>query len=464
MGLGLTMADEAPPRAPDQTEERAGAPLPLQLELPVAKPESAEVGSIPPARPRTGTGVRPLLVASAIVSAVVLIAAVCDALVQWILPWYIRRDCIEAAAARGIELAIDEARLGRDGFRLIGVRAALPAVGALHAEAAEIDVETSHLHTKGLAVRGAELTLTGSIASIESALGKWQASQTANTEAAWDPSSISIDGARIRWQSPVGENVRVDAADVRMDVGLKKNGADVELHARSDRVKLATPGGLLGPWRIDVDRIPGSSRTRIALDPGVPESCTILLVGDGARVSSIDVVVPRSPVAHLGLPAQWLDAGGSALQIETTFHYVTLGPNRADASVRGGIYGVQVGGLPRPVDVAWEASFSGNATSGIDVKKARLAFGPLVGPLSGTLKPFDDGFRLDLAWAAGPLPCAAFEVALGVGQPFDVGYLLRTLKKSPEVAATLQFSFDSRDVSATRIDFAPEIACARPLP
>jgi hypothetical protein len=88
-----------------------------------------------------------------------------------------------------------------------------------------------------------------------------------------------------------------------------------------------------------------------------------------------------------------------------------------------------------------------------------------VGPLTGTLKSFDDGFRLDLGWAAGPVPCAAFARALGLGQPFDIGYALLQLARSAHavdghVSAAAMLSLDSRSLSASKLEFTPEIKCS----
>lgn len=98
------------------------------------------------------------------------------------------------------------------------------------------------------------------------------------------------------------------------------------------------------------------------------------------------------------------------------------------------------------------------------MEKSRLAAGPLVGALAGTVKPFDDGFRVDLAWSAGPVPCAAFDAPLGEGSPFDIAYQLRKLASNVaavkgDVTARGSLAFDSRDLATTRVEFTPEAKC-----
>ena len=135
-------------------------------------------------------------------------------------------------------------------------------------------------------------------------------------------------------------------------------------------------------------------------------------------------------------------------------------------SSTGGIYGIRAPGLPRPINVAWEGTAGGEAGGALDVKQARIAVGPLTGTARGTLKEFDDGFRLDLAWNAAPVPCAAFDTPIDEGRQFDLGYELRQLaqgigiaKVSGSVSAHATLAFDSRDLGGTAVTFAPEVTC-----
>jgi hypothetical protein len=394
----------------------------------------------------------------------------------WVLPWYVRRECIEEAAAHGITLEVDDATIETYGFRLVGVRATAADVPEAKAQAPELEVETRGLRPDKMTARRAELQMKGRWSTVDAALAKWRASPTGGQGGAWMPSTLVVDESRVVWQAPVGESERIDAANVHFEVTWE--GATSELHARSDKVNLVVPGGTLGPWRVDVDRTPQggaganasvdkgkTSRVRIALDPSVPDACTVLVVGDDAHTTSVDVVVPRSPLARLGVPPELLGLKGSALQVQIDAHYVALGPQRADASSKGGLYAIDAG-LPRPLDVAWEVTTTGDPRTGLDLKKGRLAVGPLVGSLSGMLKKFDDGFRLDAAWTAGPVPCTAFEAPLDEAQPFDIGYQLRMLaqatgitKLKGDVSAQGSLAFDTRDLATARAEFTPDVKC-----
>jgi hypothetical protein len=385
------------------------------------------------------------------------------AFMVWVLPWLVRRECVQAAAAHGIALAIDDVALDADGFHLLGVVATAAALPGARAQAPQIDVTTSGLHPDRLTVHRAELTLTGSWTATEAALAAWRVSPQGG-QGAWAPATVVVDESRVVWQGPFAENARVEASNVRVDVSWP-GGSAATVHARSDSVAIAVPQGKLGPWRVDIDRSPGTSRVRVALDPGVPDACTVLIVGDDARTTSVDVTIPRSPLARLGLPPMLFGLRGKALQVEASAHYGVQGTQRADATTKGGIYGIEAS-LPSALDVTWDGSATGEPKAGLDVKKAKLAAGPLSGALTGTVKTFEDGFRVDLAWSGGPVPCAAFDTPLGAGDPLDVAFQLRKLaegvgltKLSGDVRARGTLAFDSRDMGAARVEFTPEVSC-----
>ena len=460
---------EAADLVPPSAQSEGNKPLPLQLELPAARrPAQAAAEVDARVRPRPWQ-VRRLAIAA--LGALVCLAAVAAATIAWAFPWYVRRECIEFAALHDVNLEVDDAKVDAAGFHLMGVRAAFAQIPGAHAQAPVVDVQTSALRPHKMTVHGAELALNGPAGQLLGDFAKWRASLTAGPSAPWGRARLIVEGARVLWRAPIDDGLRVEAGGVNAEL------RPTELHVRSDHVTVGVAGGVFGPWRVDADRLPASSRVRVALDPGVPEASTILVVADSERTMSVDVVVPRSPLEHLGVPGSLIGLDPRGIQLEVDVHYAALGPTRADARATGSLHGVELPRLlgprrARPLDVAWEATVSGDASAGIDVRKARLAVGPLVGPLTGTLKRFEDGFRIDLSWAAGPVPCDAFAVPLGLGQPFDIAYALRKLGEASRpashgsadmagtVSASVMISFDSRDPNTAKIDFVPQVGCS----
>jgi hypothetical protein len=453
----VTLPSDPPP--PDEKPQA----LPLTLDLPTERPDvKPAVVGVPsrdgqPARSGRGIAWR---IAATIAS--VLVIAVGAGL--YMLPRWVKQQVVDAAAAHGVTLTVEGAGFDGSGFRLTGLRASAADLPGTSVEAPELLVETQSLKLSRLTLRAAVLTLDGPWSRVDALVDRWRAGAHGGVCSDCLPSELVVDGSRVVWTHPMPESGNVEANDVHLGSAFRANGA--EIHVSSSKVTLDVPGGKLGPWRVDVDRTPGSSRVRVALDPAVPEACTVLIVGDDTRTSHVDVVVPRSPPARLGLPPAMLGLSGKDLQVEASIHYSDLGGGHAEASATGGVHGIEAPGVPRPLDVTWEASAAGDPRSGMDVKKSRLAAGPLVGGLTGTVKTFDDGFRVELAWAAAGVPCAAFDTPLDSGQPFDIAFQLRRLadatgitKLSGEVSARGTATFDSRDLGSTRLAFVPAVSC-----
>jgi hypothetical protein len=477
----------------DPSQGERAKPAVLQLDLPgparaAAPPAPLRRSSRIGARRGIGRGV-------AVAGLLTLAALGAGAL---LLPGYVRRACVEQAAAHGIALAIDSVGIGHGGFVLTGVKATSSQLPGMSVEAPEVDIETLDLRPEKITAAGMEIAVDGRWSAVSAALAGWRASPRGGQGGAWAPASLVIDGSRVVWRGPIGDDARVEAAGVHLDVTWRD--AQPTVHATSSHVIVAVPGATLGPWRFDLDRDPGASRLRVALDPGVPDACTVLIVGNGETVTAVDVSVPRSPVARLGIAPALLGLRGD-IQLAAAVHYSPFGAppfgappagappfgappsagspsgaqTSANAIAKGGLYGLSVSGVPRPIDISWDATARGDragagnpagGASALDVQDARIAVGPLVGSAHGTLKTFDDGFRLDLAWRAGPVPCAAFDAPLGPGEPFDIAYELRKLAESTglarvhgDVTANATLAFDSRDLGSTAVHFVPTTNC-----
>jgi hypothetical protein len=448
--------DVHPPEGPPDK------PAALQLELPSSltseHPSLAGPERRPAALSRHGTRR-----AMGWIVGVTLFALAVAVAVETVLPRYVRRAFIEEANAHGIALTIDDARVTRAGFELLGVKATASDVPGASASAPRVQIQTSDLHPQRLTATGMEISLEGRWSDVAAAFARWRASEHGGQGGAWAPVSLVINSSHIVWRGPIGENALVEAGDVHVDIAWPDR--EPAIHGTSSHVTVVAPGGLLGPWRVDLDREPGATRARVALDPEVPDACTLLVIGDGTVITSADLVIPRSPIGRLGIPQAMLALRGD-IQLEAGVHYAVSG-TRLNATAKGGLYGATVRGMTRPIDVAWDVSSNGDARGEIDLREARVAVGPLVGAAIGTVKTFDDGFRLDLAWHAGPVPCAAFDAPLGPGQPFDIAYSLRKLAEGArlarvmgEVAARATMVFDSRDLGATTLNFAPKANCA----
>jgi hypothetical protein len=444
------------------TEER-GVERPKRA-LPLAMPPAARAPSAAQAVAPVAGGANRVVVRALVALLGALVALVTLACVA--VPWLVRREFVDAAAERGVTVTVQSVEMRLTGFALQGVDAVVDTVHGVHLTAPVMEVQMSGVSPQKVAVHGAELLINGRWSAVTSDIDRWLMSANgASGGEIWAPRSLVIDGSRIAWQGLAGDGVAVQAAGLHLEATWPE-GERPTWHATAEPLTIALPQprAPLGPWRVDVERSTGASRVRVAFDPGVPDSSWLVVLGDDKAIASVDLVVPRSPIARLGIPTALLGLGGD-LQLTATAHYVALGP-RTSATFSGGVFGAKAAGLPRPIDVVWEGSASGDTGGSLDVKSARVAVGPLTGAARGTLKPFDDGFRLDLAWNAAAVPCAAFDAPLDPTRPFDIGYELRQLaegvgiaKVSGTVSARASLAFDSRDLAGSSVTFAPDVTC-----
>ncbi len=439
-----------------------GGPLerPKPQALPLAIPAAARPASeaVPAATSGGAKGVVVRVLVSLLVVMTVLLAGACVT-----IPWFVHRAVVDAAAEHGVTLTVQSVEMRMTGFSLQGIEASADAVHGVHLAAPEMDVQMNGVTPQRVTLHGAELLINGRYAAVTSEIDRFLMSEAGTPGGAWSPKSLVIEGSRVAWQGLAGDGVGIQAAGLHLEATWPE--ADHPAwHATSDPVTVVVPHGTLGPWRVDVERSSGAARVRVAFDPGVPDSSWLVILGDDKAIASLDLVVPRSPLARLGIPPALLGLTGD-LQLAATAHYVALGA-RTTATCSGGVYGAKAADLPRPIDLVWEGSAAGAAGGALDVKAGRLAVGPLTGAVRGTVKPFDDGFRLDLGWSAAPVPCSAFDAPLDPTRPFDIGYELRQLaqgvgvaKVSGTVSARASLAFDSRDLAGSSVTFAPDVTC-----
>jgi hypothetical protein len=112
---------------------------------------------------------------------------------------------------------------------------------------------------------------------------------------------------------------------------------------------------------------------------------------------------------------------------------------------------------------------SGDVTKGLDVKQGSFAAGPLKGSVTGTMKIFDDGARLALAWKSQGVPCSeigkqmAAEALGQLGSQLgaiagDVGNVIG-LRVAGEASASGLITLDSRDLAATSFTMTSNQTC-----
>ena len=386
-----------------------------------------------------------------------------------LLPGYVRRKCIEAAAEQGIVLAVDDVHVGAGKFLLVNVTASSPELPKMSAKAAEVEIEMSGLDVARVVAKAGEIAIDGSYENVKRALDAWQRAHATEARGkSATPPRFVIEAMHVAWTRAFGDEGRIDTLETHAEIA--RRGA--ELRFSTPHATLTASAGTFGPWRVTYDRDASAVRARLAFDPQLADGPSALLIGDadGTRVTTLDVDLARTPLASLGIPAVALGLRGSE-QIEATVRYRRTSPVRIEARADVALFALRIASVPMPLDAKLTLAAVGDPANALDVKKGELAIGPLHGAVLGTLRVFDDGARIDLAWSAAPIACASL-VTLpaeppGMPPPLpditaEVQQFLQATglaKVTGEVHMAAALTFDSRDVGQTRATLSPRATC-----
>ena len=199
---------------------------------------------------------------------------------------------------------------------------------------------------------------------------------------------------------------------------------------------------------------------------------SVLYLRSAAGALSINVKIPRSPVSRLGLPPKSVRLGSDPdVEAQVAFEE-SARRRRATLTTSIALSNAILSGMP--IDAALQLRAAGDLAKGLDVKEGTLKAGPLTATVSGTVKLFDDGARLALAWTAKPVPCAEVGKQLatqalgrlgaparGARRPERGG--IAGLRVTGEAVASGLITLDSRDVSATSFTMTSNETCGLAL-
>ncbi len=407
--------------------------------------------------------------------AAVLLAVVVSTITILALPGCLKRKCIEAAAARGVVLTIDDVHLGAGRFTLVNATASAPELPGVSAKATEIEIEMAGLTPMRVTARSPELVIDGPYEQVKESFAKWRATHKGSIPgdgagAGGATPRLVLEGAHVAWTRPFGANVKLDVLEMRAEIG--RTGTNDEVHVLSPHVIVNVGGSNVGPWRITYDREGADARSRIGFDPQLADGPNAIFVTSGERIATVDVSIPRTQLVNVGIAPELFGLpAGSSTQIEANIRFTHSVANRVDAKATLGLFAIKTAALPVALDAKAELQVAGDPSSA-EVKKGTLSVGPLNGAVLGTLRVFDDGIRIDLGWKAGPLPCDAFASAPSIPTvtgAAPLGDLANQLKQfaqatgiakvTGEVRMEGSLIFDSRDFGTAMVRFTPANTC-----
>jgi hypothetical protein len=386
-----------------------------------------------------------------------------------VLPLLLKQRCVAAAASQGITLTLDHVAIGVGEVRLIDATLALEGVPPLRATAENIQVALDGLTPGAATLNGVAVAIDGPIDEIQRALIAWNAAHARSTTAAGTSAAqpVTLTLGHLTWTRAFGAAAKIEMLDVGGDLDPAKGVC----HLTSDKVTVTSGQGSFGPWGLAMDRDPQTARVDLELDPVVKGGPSALFVRDASGASSLKVNVASSPLSRLGIPAKTVGlASDSAVEGAIDFEEARTGA----ATLRGDVGITRAVFAGAPVNVKLALTAAGDTTKGLDVKQGTLTAGPLHATLSGTMKVFEDGVRLALAWRSTPVACAdlAREMAAQETGPLGgpgLGTLAQNLgeavgiRVAGEATASGLITLDSRDANAASFTMTTNQTCGLAL-
>jgi len=233
---------------------------------------------------------------------------------------------------------------------------------------------------------------------------------------------IAVEAGHVVWSRALGEGTRLEAQNVTVDIerdGNQPLGSDLTF--ASPIVGVATTWGKLGSWVVSGQHDHGQTKATLTLDPSGTSRGAVTVVVDNGSVTSLDLNVPRSNVAQLGIGNDVLGRReGEPLFATADAHYAVRSASRVEASARLELSGARLTNAIGAADAQLEVHVDGDPAHPIDVTRGIFGFGPFHGTLSGPVS-FGAGYlRADLGFRTGAAHCqGGGDASLGGGLVFD---------------------------------------------
>ena len=179
----------------------------------------------------------------------------------------------------------------------------------------------------------------------------------------------------------------IDVEDASFDIGARSAlGDDVKFTL--GKVTAKTPAGTIGPWAIFVEQDVNARRTRIVFDPAVPDGPTALIVKTSAA-EEVTVKVPRTSLAHLGIPPTLLGVTGDGPDVEATLEGKLLANGRAELGGTMAAFGIFQANK-KTYDLKLKGGVAGDVKKPLPFVKTTAQLGPFFTDVTGTVTLKDE--------------------------------------------------------------------------
>jgi hypothetical protein len=312
-------------------------------------------------------------------------------------PYYVKSWVAERARRSGLAVTVDKVVFRPDALRLTGTQVGVLGLEGVSLRVGEVEIALEKMEPRAIVVHGLDVTLRGDARELGATLAQWAAALP-------QPLAIHASSGHVTWVNPFGEGTQLDTFDTTISTASR-------LDVSAPSLMVGTPRGKLGPWTIALSESGSEGRLTLGLDPSLPSSKMVLsLQKDGGVAVELDV--PQSPLARLGVPADALGLSSDPT-VEAHLDVARKSAGPIDGHVTFGFYALRfVASHPpaSPLDVRLQAGFSGDSADAIALKDGAVGVGAAKGKVTGILSLKDRSARADVSmtWsgAASSLPAA----------------------------------------------------------
>ena len=360
----------------------------------------------------------------------------------FVMPEVVKRGYEGRAAREGLTLSIDQVELSRQSVRLLGVTLSAPDVpGTIHARAVEVTLEK--LDPVEVAVHDAQVTIDASYGSLYDALTRWSNAHVAADDGRGTLRRATVDAANVAWTRPFGEATRIDVENATMTVERE------EAHTLGDDLEVTAPlvtvttsaAGKMGFWKASWRKQLSGSRLSLVLDPVSGARATVIVAG--GNVVSVDLTVPREPLAQLGLaPTAFGRRAEDPFLLEAALKYARSSSSQATGELHVDVLGARLSGAPSSVEAGANLRIEGDPNAPMDLKDGSFALGPFRGKLAGTVTMMPQYLKADLSWKTASLRCNSADPS-----------------QMAVASMTGAIHFDSRGLDDTALVLVPSAKC-----
>lgn len=460
--LSLDLTD---PRGGGGAELQLDGPTPEELDDPTrartrphARPAAPPRDERPPrfvtgaigatdARRQERPSLRRVLAVFGVLVAIVIAAAVAA-------PAVAKQRITRAAAARGIHLEIESARVNFSGIELEQVHATgdgLPLKTAI--------AEQVHISFSGnVGIKGLHLSMLGAAKDLPAALDRLAADSTGAYE-------LDAVGVEIEWREPFGNATVLETRDCKFGLSHEEGVAEVrDVRLYSADLTLRGPQGKAGPFTFNVDESDSRRRARLVFEPGKLDGPNVFVILGGATATThVNARIPKTTLSALHVPAAYL---GLPAGVDPTLEVNAGMSFEPDGRVRGEgkamIADLAIAGNRAKTPLELDFSLVGTSGKPVEISRGVATYGPITAVFSGEFTR--DPIRGMVRFTSRALPCRSFVAmearkSLGAVGALAAELFDRVVPVTGSVNLKGTFAFDPLDLATSKLTFEVRDTC-----